>query len=54
MCPACISSIALVVTGAISTGTASAFVVRMFPRTTGSRSQPPESKETIRHDYKTL
>jgi len=55
MCPACISSIALAVASATSTGAASAFVARSFARIArpGKTQQPEprESKESIRHDF---
>jgi hypothetical protein len=50
MCPACISSVALAVAGATSTG-AAAFVVRGFARIARrGTTQPPASKEEIRYD----
>jgi hypothetical protein len=52
MCPVCISSMALAVAGAASTGAVSTFVARSFARIPrGSKTQPSESKETIRHDH---
>ena len=49
MCPACISSVALAVAGATSTG-ATAFVVRGFARIARRGTQLPKSKEGIGHD----
>ena len=53
MCPVCISSMALAVTGATSTGAAGTFLARRFARLArGDKTQQPESKETVRHDDK--
>jgi len=53
MCPFCISSMALAVTGATSTGAAGTFLARRFARLArGDKTQQPESKETVRHDDK--
>ena len=52
MCPACLSSMALAVAGATSTGAISAFVARGFAGIArGGKTQQPESEETIRHDH---
>jgi hypothetical protein len=52
MCPICISSMALAVTGATSAGAVSTFVARSFARIPrGNKTQPSASKETIRHDH---
>lgn len=50
MCPLCISSMALTVAGATSTGAVSTFVVRRLGHKKPQRTQPPE--ETIHHDNK--
>jgi hypothetical protein len=53
MCPLCISSMALAVIGATSTGAVSTFLARRFARLArGGKTQQSESKETIRHDDK--
>ncbi len=52
MCPVCISSMALAVAGAASTGAASTFVARSFARIARvGKTQQPESKESIRYDH---
>jgi hypothetical protein len=51
MCPLCISSMALTVAGATSTGAAGAFMVRRFSRIVRKpKTQQPDCKEKIRHD----
>jgi hypothetical protein len=53
MCPLCISSMALTLAGAISTGAVSTFMARRFaPIASKPKTQPPDGKETIRHDNK--
>jgi hypothetical protein len=51
MCPLCISSMALTVAGATSTGAVSTFMVRRFARIVRKpKTQQPDCKETIHHD----
>jgi hypothetical protein len=51
MCPICISSMALTVAGATSTGVISTFMVRRLGRFASKpKTQEPDCKETIRHD----
>jgi hypothetical protein len=51
MCPLCISSMALTVASATSTGAVSTFMVRRFVRiVTEPKTQQPDCKETIHHD----
>ncbi len=53
MCPLCISSMALTVAGATSTGAVSTFIARRFARmVTKPKNQQPDCKEAIRHDDK--
>jgi hypothetical protein len=49
MCPLCISSMALTVAGATSTGAVSTFMVRRFARFV-SKAKTQNYKETMRHD----
>jgi hypothetical protein len=49
MCPLCISSMALTVAGATSTGAVSTFMVRSFARMV-RKAQAQNDKETMRHD----
>lgn len=48
MCPVCISSMALTVAGATSTGAVSTFILRRIAGK--SKTQQPDCKETLRHD----
>jgi hypothetical protein len=48
MCPLCISSLALTVAGATSTGALSTFVFARILRK--QKTQQPDWKETIHHD----
>ncbi len=51
MCPLCISSMALTVAGATSTGAAGTFIARRFARIARKpKTKQPDGKETIRHD----
>ena len=53
MCPLCISSMALAVIGATSAGAVSTFLARHFAHLASEgKTQQPESKEAIRHGYK--
>jgi hypothetical protein len=52
MCPLCISSMALTVAGATSTGAVSTFVVRSFTRMV-RKAKTQNDKETMRHDNET-
>jgi hypothetical protein len=49
MCPLCISSMALMVAGATSTGAVSTFIVRRFPRI-ASKPKTQQPEETVHHD----
>ena len=51
MCPVCISSMALTVAGATSTGAVSTFMLRRIARIgSKSKTQQPDCKEALRHD----
>ncbi len=51
MCPLCISSMALTVAGATSTGAVSTFMVRRFAGIVRNpKTQQPDCKEAIHHD----
>ena len=50
MCPLCISSMALTMAGATSTGASSSFIVRRFAGMSKPKTQQPDGKEKIRHD----
>jgi hypothetical protein len=49
MCPLCISSMALTVAGATSTGALSTLVVRRFAHI-GKKPKTHQPEETLRHD----
>ena len=49
MCPLCISSMALTVAGATSTGAVSTFMVRRFARI-ASKPKAQQPEETLHHD----
>jgi hypothetical protein len=49
MCPLCISSMALTVAGATSTGAVSTFLVRRFAHI-AKKVKTHQSEETLRHD----
>jgi hypothetical protein len=49
MCPLCISSVALTVAGATSTGAVSTFLARRFAHI-GKKPNTHQHKETLRHD----
>jgi hypothetical protein len=49
MCPLCISSMALAVAGATSTGAVSTFAVRRFGHM-GKQPRTHQPEETLRHD----
>jgi hypothetical protein len=52
MCPLCISSAALLVAGATSTGAVGTFMARRFAGIALHRTtQPSDPKETTRHDH---
>ena len=52
MCPACITSVAMIVASGASTGGLSALVVGSLVRITSSKKFPKlESKEKSRHEY---
>jgi hypothetical protein len=49
MCPLCISSMALTVAGATSTGAVSTFIVRRFAHI-GKKPTKHQPEETLHHD----
>ncbi len=46
MCPACLTTLALIATGTTSTGGLTALAIKMLRATSGEKNTPKQSKET--------